>query len=226
MYQEKDEENLKRMQQFIPTATPETLKVFADCMKSDAVYKAALPYGIVGGIASHLLIPKKWGNAKHVTTAVVSFTMYMLGKFNYSPVCFERAFGPVLREKGMTRRNWPTDNLRDRPNQSEQRSKYIPSSDNFLQEDLMDKTDFQFDSTANEFSSDLQQNIYQEEDINEQPKQEKKRVTYDDLWVQHRDEQMKSIYSSPSRVRQAPSQWQKPVEDPEAFEGERDEKYF
>lgn len=221
MYQEKDEENLKKMQQFIPTATPETLKVFADCMKSDAVYKAALPYGVIGGIASHLMLPKKWGNTKHVTTAVISFTMYMLGKFNYAPVCFQRAFGPIPMDR--LRRSWPVDTM-SRPDQFEQRSKYTASSDNFLQEDLMDNTAFQFDSTANEFSSDLQQNIYQEEDMTQQPKQEKKRVTYDDLWMQHKDEQMKSVYAS--RTRQAPSQWKKPSDDFEGFQEEGDERRY
>lgn len=44
---------------------------------------------------------------------------------------------------------------------------------------------------ANEFD-DISGNS-QEESINEQ--QEKKRVTYDDLWMQHREQQMKNQYS-------------------------------
>ncbi|XP_017882760.1 uncharacterized protein LOC108626543 isoform X2 [Ceratina calcarata] len=193
-------------------------------MKSDAVYKAALPLGIIGGISSHLLLPKKWGNAKHVTTAVLSFTMYMLGKFNYAPVCFERAFGPVLKDRGMARRNWATD-AHNRSDQPQHKDTYVASSvDTFVQEDLMDNTSFQFDSIGTEFSSDIQQrNVFQEQEINEEPKQEKKRVTYDDLWMQHRDEQMKSIYNP--RRRQVPSQWQKRAEDSETFE-EEDVKHF
>lgn len=44
---------------------------------------------------------------------------------------------------------------------------------------------------ANEFD-DISGNL-QEESTNEQ--QGKKRVTYDDLWMQHREQQMRSQYS-------------------------------
>lgn len=64
-------------------------------MRIDALYNGALPYGIISGIAAHMLIPKTQGMLKPIATTVVGVTMFLVGKLFYAPKCYQRAFGTM-----------------------------------------------------------------------------------------------------------------------------------
>ncbi|XP_043586488.1 uncharacterized protein LOC122569468 [Bombus pyrosoma] len=187
MSRRNEKEDLKILQELIPNATPESLRIFRDCMRIDALYNAALPYGIISAAATHMLIPKTQGMLKPIATAVIGVTMSLVGKLLYTPKCYQKAFGTV--EPFTRRQLHHADNV----NRQEQQSKYLVSSTDNLQEEepVWDNIDTQFESYPNEFD-DISGNS-QEESTNEQ--QGKKRVTYDDLWMQHREQQMKNQYS-------------------------------
>ncbi|XP_060833013.1 uncharacterized protein LOC132916748 [Bombus pascuorum] len=186
MSRRNEKEDLQILQELIPNATPESLRVFRDCMRIEAVYNAALPYGIISAVTAHMLIPKTRGILKPAITAAVGVTMSLFGKLFYTPKCYQKAFGTMEPFK---RRHNQADNI----NRQEQQSKYLVSSADNLQEEepVWDNIDTQFESYPNEFD-DISGNL-KEESTNDQ--QGKKRVTYDDLWMQHREQQMKSQYS-------------------------------
>lgn len=62
-------------------------------MKTDALYNAGLPYGILSAAAAHLLIPKTPGMLKPVAVTVIGVTMSFVGKLFYTPKCYQKAFG-------------------------------------------------------------------------------------------------------------------------------------
>ncbi|XP_050475512.1 uncharacterized protein LOC126866219 [Bombus huntii] len=183
-----EEEELKMLQELVPNATPESLRIFRDCMKRDAFYNASLPYGILSAAAAYILIPKTPGMLKPIVTTVIGVTMSFVGKLFYTPKCYHKAFGNSIDP-------FPRKQLHQggNVNRQEQQSKYLVSSVDNLQEEkpVWDNIDTQFESYPNEFD-DISGNL-QEESTNEQ--QGKKRVTYDDLWMQHREQQMRSQYS-------------------------------
>ncbi|XP_050591363.1 uncharacterized protein LOC126922614 isoform X1 [Bombus affinis] len=183
-----EKEDLKILQELIPNATPESLRIFRDCMKTDALYNAGLPYGILSAAAAHLLIPKTPGMLKPVAVTVIGVTMSFVGKLFYTPKCYQKAFGGNM-EPFIRKQLHQDGNV----NRQEQQSKYLVSSADNLQEKepVWDNIDTQFESYPNEFD-DISGNL-QEESTNVQ--EEKKRVTYEDLWMQHREQQMKSQFS-------------------------------
>lgn len=187
MSQRNEAEDIKVFQKYIPSATSESVKIFRDCMRFEAFYNSAMPCGIISAAVTHMLIPKKPGLMKPVAVTVVGVIMSIFGKLIYTPKCLQKAFGTV--ELYPRRQLHQADDV----NQQEQQSKYLVSSADNLQEEepVWDNIDTQFESSPNEFN-DISGNL-QEESTNEQ--QEKKRVTYDDLWMQHREQQMKNQYS-------------------------------
>ncbi|XP_068966190.1 uncharacterized protein [Bombus flavifrons] len=150
-----------------------------------------------------MLLPKTPGMLKPILTTVIGVTMSFVGKLFYIPKCYQKAFGHSM-DPFKRRQLLQGGNI----NQQEQQSKYLVSSADNLQEEkpVWDNIDTQFESYPNEFD-DISDNL-QEESTNEQ--QGNKRVTYDDLWMQHREQQMKSQYSdvqnyfSTNNVRRGP----------------------
>lgn len=69
------------------------MRIFRDCIKRDAFYNAALPYGISSAAAAYILIPKTPGMLKPIVTAVIGLTMSFVGKLFYTPKCYQKAFG-------------------------------------------------------------------------------------------------------------------------------------
>lgn len=69
------------------------MKIFQDCMKSDAVFKSAIPYSFLSSLATYLVVPKSSGMARSVMTVFVGMSMYIFGKLTYTPVCYQKAFG-------------------------------------------------------------------------------------------------------------------------------------
>ncbi|XP_034179345.2 uncharacterized protein LOC117603868 isoform X2 [Osmia lignaria lignaria] len=195
MYQE-NEDNVKIIQQLIPGATLENLQAFHKCMSTDAVYKSGLPCGITSGLMFHFLLPKKLGAIKPVVTALSSFTAFLWGKIIYSPICKERVFGPgdVFAGKLQEKRDLhDNSSYGGSTNQEDQVNRLTISSDKLLEDDsswsnfdpFLDSNVSHFNDTSNTFPEEL---------TTEQTTDVKQRVTYDDLWAQHRDSQMNPKY--------------------------------
>lgn len=69
------------------------MKIFQDCMKTEAVFKSAIPYSFLSSLATYLIVPKSSGMARPAMTAFIGMSMYIFGKLTYTPVCYQKAFG-------------------------------------------------------------------------------------------------------------------------------------
>ncbi|CAD1469397.1 unnamed protein product [Heterotrigona itama] len=162
----------------MPNASPETIRNFQLCMKNDAVYRCGFPFGLMSGIAWYFMVPIPSGVMKKCSAILAGTIMSAIGRAFCGPMCYRKA---LSIEKKQLRQFGDFD-------QQEQQSKYFASPADNLEEEkpMWDSFDTGFE--MNEFN-DTSDNL--QEELKNKP-QEKARVTYDDLWIQHREQQMKN----------------------------------
>lgn len=176
----------------IPDATPETMAIFQDCMKTDAFFKSALPYSCLSSFLAYLVLPKTSGMAKPFVTGLIGISMYVFGKITYTPVCYRKAFGTRPITKPIEKRK-QLQNTDDIESFAQDQEKYSIHFDNVTEEkSVWDNLDTQSESNTNEFY-DATDNL-QDEKKNESQEKQKKRVTYNDLWIQYRKQEMKNQF--------------------------------
>ncbi|KAK9296284.1 hypothetical protein QLX08_009621 [Tetragonisca angustula] len=175
-----NEEELKMLQQLLPNASPETIRNFQLCMKNDAVYRCGIPCGLASGMAMYFMAPIPSGFMKKCSAILVGTLMSAVGRAMCGPMCYQKALSIEKKQLGQF----------GDFDQQEQQSKYFVSSGDNLEEEkpMWDSFDTKFESSLDEFN-DTNDNLQQE--LRNEP-QEKARVTYDDLWIQHREQQMKN----------------------------------
>ncbi|KAF3420608.1 hypothetical protein E2986_03097 [Frieseomelitta varia] len=175
-----NEEELKMLQQLLPNASPETIRNFQLCMKTDAVYRCGIPCGLVSGIAMYFMAPIPSGIMKKCSAILVGTLMSAVARAFCGPMCYQKALSIEKKQLGQF----------GDFDQQEQQSKYLVSPGDNLEEEkpVWDSFDTRFEN-MDEFNDTNDNNLQQE--LRNEP-QEKARVTYDDLWIQHREQQMKN----------------------------------
>lgn len=161
--------------------------IFQDCMKTEAVFKSALPYSCLSSLLTYFLTPKGSGMGRPILTAFVGMSMYLFGKLTYTPVCYQKAFGALQPLSNLNEKRKQLQNTDDIDTSYQDQEKYSIHFDNVTDEkSVWDNIDTQSESNTNEFY-DATDN-FQDELKSESQEKQKKRVTYDDLWIQHRKE--------------------------------------
>lgn len=69
------------------------MRIFQDCMKTEAVFKSAFPYSFLSSLVTYLILPKSSGMTRPILTTFMGISMYLFGKLTYTPVCYKKAFG-------------------------------------------------------------------------------------------------------------------------------------
>lgn len=197
VYQSKEEEQLQIFQNIIPNATIETLNVFNHCMKTDAIYKCALPYGLTSAIISYMFTYKKLGNKSFWMAGVSGLVMYCFSKVAYAPICCRKAVK-------LTNVDDPLNDQRKRIfrglDKQETKNQNLVPNENLTEEQGVDWNNFDtdLDITSYEFNDmndNVQEELTEESSASPKEKTEKKRVTYDELWMQHRRQRINDHYA-------------------------------
>ncbi|CAL7944125.1 unnamed protein product [Xylocopa violacea] len=206
MYQNQEEARIKLIQRFIPNATSETVDVFNECMKTDA-FLHALPHGIAFGMLTHFIIPKKLGNLRYLVSCSTGIISYICSKLGYVSICCQKAVSltNVHNQLDEERKERFYESDKQKPE-----NKYFAPTDNLAEgEDIFwSNFDSEFGSTSNE-SNVINDNMY-EELTHETQKSEKSRVTYDQLWAQHKEQQYRNFANQASSGMSIQNQQKKP----------------
>ncbi|XP_076764378.1 uncharacterized protein LOC143431490 [Xylocopa sonorina] len=206
MYETREERRLRMFQRAIPNATSETLSVFENCMKTDAIYKVAFPYGLTSAAVTYFFTSKKSTLFRYIASGITGFVVYNIARLTYAPICCQKAIRLTNVQDDLFSKRKP---IFYKPDKQEAENNFAPT-DSFAEEQDTNWSNFDtgFDSTSYEFN-DINYDT-QEEATPVQQKSEKKHVTYDDLWSKHKQDTMDSYTTLPNpRFSRMPIQSQK-----------------
>ncbi|OAD59588.1 hypothetical protein WN48_08696 [Eufriesea mexicana] len=162
--------------------TKESFDVFQNCMKTTAIYYYGIPCGVASAVLLQHFLPKmRFRNMAIISGSLIS---YLFGKFSAVSKCYMESCAFLSDDSAKTRQQslYTVDDDNNSDQQNEEDKHLLPFDDVPKESSTWDYHDSQFESYSNELN-DTSDNL-QEEAINIQ--QGKKRVTYDELWKEHR----------------------------------------
>ncbi|CAK9802539.1 hypothetical protein ANTPLA_LOCUS3212 [Anthophora plagiata] len=190
-----DSRQLEQIQKYIPTATPEKLRNYQNCMRVDAIVNCAIPVGLLTAAGTYLTLPKNIITPrKMIITGLAGITGYICGKILYAPVCSVKAFGENQGNKRM-KIPYASDSVTIY-NQEDEEKKYLMHPDKIEEEASWNNYDSGFQNYTSDFdnTSDMQESQDKQLRNKQQHDYQRKRVTYDELWRQHKEEERNATY--------------------------------
>lgn len=191
---------LQRIQKYIPTATAENLRDYRYCMKTEAV-KYAVPFGVLAAAGAYMILPKNLiRQRKLILTGVTGIVGYIFGKIIYSPICNKKAFG--LKDTNERMEIPYTSDSVTIYNQEDQEKKYLMHPNKIEEEASWNNYESGFQNYTSDFdyTNDVQEPEEEKQLRNKQQEIPKKRITYDDLWRQHKEEERDAVYKDLTRI--------------------------
>ncbi|CAK9798279.1 hypothetical protein ANTQUA_LOCUS1572 [Anthophora quadrimaculata] len=208
-----DSKQLQQIRKYIPTATAENLRDYKYCMRTEAV-KYAVPFGVLAAAGAYMILPKSLiTQRKVILTGLSGIVGYIFGKTIYVPICNKKAFGTSdINERMKVPHTSDSVTIYD---QEDQEKKYLMHPDKIEEEASWNNYDSGFQNYTSDFdyTNDVQEPEEEKQLRNKQEENPKKRITYDDLWRQHKEEEKDAAYKDLTNFRFSSIGMNRPVEN-------------